>query len=441
MSRRTNKSRSIARDNVLHARVWSSRMLRIGFFKLLFRSFKPLCLLALLGGSAWGVRLGVRWAFYDNADFRLQAVDLNPNPAIDELDFVKLTGIDLRSNLFRLDREAIAKSLAALPQISAARVERQLPGTLVVRVTARTPLAWIACPDAGLPAARQVGAMLVDDHDIAYPCPARQFEAAGALPIILLPARDKEAIAVGKKILQPELQRCTRLLTSARASDPDAGHWIDSIKQANAWSLALTTREGTVATLGLGDHARQMANLRAALNHAETKGYVIATINLIPKENVPVTVAIASNAGGGALSDRKTGIPPVREDSASSLSAHETTGWKPADQDRQDASPPAKLAVLPAAANTEAASPKTTPPKATPPKTVPPKTVPLKTVPPKTVPPKAVPLKATPPKTVPPKTVPPKTAPPKAVPVAEPTLQTGRQDRRNRDMKALLNRN
>jgi len=36
----------------------------------------------------------------------------------------------------------------------------------------------------------------------------------------------------------------------------------------------------------------------------------------------------------------------VREDSASRLSAHETTGWKPVDQDRQDACLPARLSVL-----------------------------------------------------------------------------------------------
>jgi hypothetical protein len=33
------------------------------------------------------------------------------------------------------------------------------------------------------------------------------------------------------------------------------------------------------------------------------------------------------NPVGLALLDRKTGFQPVREDSASSLSAHETTGW------------------------------------------------------------------------------------------------------------------
>ncbi len=39
--------------------------------------------------------------------------------------------------------------------------------------------------------------------------------------------------------------------------------------------------------------------------------------------------------------DGRTGILPVREDSASRLSSNETTGWKPVGQDRQDAYPPA----------------------------------------------------------------------------------------------------
>jgi hypothetical protein len=38
-----------------------------------------------------------------------------------------------------------------------------------------------------------------------------------------------------------------------------------------------------------------------------------------------------------ALLDRKTGFQPVREDSASRLSANETTGWKPVGPDRWDA--------------------------------------------------------------------------------------------------------
>ena len=43
---------------------------------------------------------------------------------------------------------------------------------------------------------------------------------------------------------------------------------------------------------------------------------------------------------------RRTGFQPVREDSASRLSANETTGWKPVVHDRLDAYPPAKLTAL-----------------------------------------------------------------------------------------------
>ena len=45
-----------------------------------------------------------------------------------------------------------------------------------------------------------------------------------------------------------------------------------------------------------------------------------------------------------ALAEGKTGFQPVREDSASSLSAHETTGWKPVVHDRLEAYPPSAIA-------------------------------------------------------------------------------------------------
>ena len=57
-------------------------------------------------------------------------------------------------------------------------------------------------------------------------------------------------------------------------------------------------------------------------------------------------VAATPNTVHLAHVDRKTGVPPVRDDSASRLSANETTGWKPVGQDRRDACPPATRAVM-----------------------------------------------------------------------------------------------
>ena len=55
---------------------------------------------------------------------------------------------------------------------------------------------------------------------------------------------------------------------------------------------------------------------------------------------------MAGDSGGLALPERSTGILPVLEDSASSLSAHETPGWKPVVHDRQDACLPLISPVL-----------------------------------------------------------------------------------------------
>jgi hypothetical protein len=291
MGSQTSKASNSARSNVLHVRVWSARLFCFGLLKFLFRFTKYACVLAVLGGIGLAIKLGIQRAFYDNPEFTLQVVDLNPNPAIDEIDFVKITGINLRANLFRIDINAITHSLAKVPQIADVHVERLLPSTLVVRVTARKPRAWIASPDAGIPATRNIGAMLVDYNNVAYPCSERQMASSAKLPIIVLPSRAKDPITLGDKIRHPELQRCLRLLTTVGEAEPESLAWIESIKQVNAWSLALTTRDGTVATFGLGDHLRQMSNLRAALKHADNKGYAIDTINLIPKENVPVTVS------------------------------------------------------------------------------------------------------------------------------------------------------
>jgi POTRA domain, FtsQ-type len=285
---------------VLEVRVMSPRIAWHGFLSISARLTKLACILAVVTGCGWGVWQGVKRAFYQNPDFRLQIIDLNPNSVIDELGLAEKTGIDLTASLFDIKVSDITAKLLQLPEISAAHVERHLPGKLVVRVTARSPQAWISCPAAGLTTVRQTGAMLVDTAGIAYPCPDLQLASALSLPVIELPLAEKNPVTSGKNIGQKELAHCLRLLTAANDPDSQASHWIESIKQINEWSLLLTTCQGTAATFSLGDHPRQLTRLRAALDHAAQKGYLIDTINLIPKHNIPVTVRTDPPAAGSA---------------------------------------------------------------------------------------------------------------------------------------------
>jgi hypothetical protein len=292
MKSKTTRHRRHSRQSVLEVRVMSPRIAWFGFLKLAGKVAKLACLLAAFTGIGWGAWRGIQQAFLKNPDFRLQVIALNANPVIDELGVAAAAGINLTANpsLFDIDVKDVERTLNDLPEIAAARVQRHLPGTLAVTVIPRIPKAWISCPAAGLAQVRRAGAMLVDHNGFAYPCPALQVESVATLPVIELPASGDHPVQAGEKIHQPELEHCFLLLNSARDADPGALQWIESIRQVNAWSLLLVTRQGTAATFGLDDHARQIECLRAALDHAGEKGYLIDTINLIPKYNIPITL-------------------------------------------------------------------------------------------------------------------------------------------------------
>lgn len=288
--KKTSKPRKRPQSSVLEVRVISPRLAWLAFLKFLARTGRYAIYLAITGAAGWGIWKGIDHAFYKNPDFRLQSVTLNENSAIDEFGVFQIGRIDPEANLFNLDVGEIRSRLEKVPALSSVKVERQLPGTLAVQVTARTPCAWIASPESGIPAERKVGGLVVDGQGHAFPCTRHMFETAARLPIIFLPKNDGQEIASGIRILHKELARCDRLLEAAIASDPESPKWIESIRQVNDWSFELVTRDGVTATFGLGDHERQIANFRAAVDHASRKGYLIDTINLLPKINVPVTI-------------------------------------------------------------------------------------------------------------------------------------------------------
>jgi len=292
MKNKSTASRRNSRQNVLQVRVMTPRIAWLGFLGFFGSLTKLACVVAVLAALGWGVWRGMQVAFYRNPDFRLQVIDLNANPVIDELRVASVIGVDLSSSpsLFDIDVSNATEQLKALPEITDAKLERHLPDTLMVRVTPRVPKAWIRCTEAGISEVRKTGGMLVDQDGVAYLCPESHIQLTQRLPVIDLPAAEDITPTAGKRIAQPELDNALALIKAICESDADGMQWIESIRQANKWSLELVTRDATTATFGLGDHHRQIENLRAALTHAGSRGYVIDTINLIPKYNTPITI-------------------------------------------------------------------------------------------------------------------------------------------------------
>jgi hypothetical protein len=301
MKRNTSRHLRRQQRNVLEARVFSPRIAWLAFIRCMGWVVRCCCVLAVLGGIGWGVWLGMRHAFHDNPDFRLRLVDLNPNPVIDEMMFIELCGIDLSSapNLFDIDVSAAEDALRSIPAVATASVERDIrEAALLVRVTARTPRAWVCDAKTHAASRRAEGSLLVDADGFAYPCPAMQVGAAAALPVIELP----EAPIAGAHVNHPDLAFCMRLLDVAA----ETGHstMIDVLRRPNEWSLELLTTGGITATCSLGDrrrHSEQLQQLARAIDHAKSKGYEIATINLIPRNNIPLTTRSADDTPPRAI--------------------------------------------------------------------------------------------------------------------------------------------
>ena len=218
MKRKTTKHRRPSRQSVLEVRVMSPRIAWFGFLKVAGKFTKLACVLAALAGIGWGVWRGIQHAFYQNPDFRLQVLDLNANPVIDELGVAAAAGIDLTANpsLFDVDVKEAERKLNKLPEITNARVERHLPGTLVVRVipAARKPGFPVPRPATRMSAAPEPCWSIMT----ASPIHARSAscETASALPIIELPPSADHPIQAGRKSNNPSWSIVSCSWTRAR---------------------------------------------------------------------------------------------------------------------------------------------------------------------------------------------------------------------------------
>lgn len=245
--------------------------------------------LSLVAGVAWAIHYGIRHGLLENEKFRIQTIHLTPNHAIDHRRLIEVAPIDLSRTLFHSSPSAIEDAVLALPEVASVSVRREFPGTLVVDVTAREPYAWISWPERHLLPRNPSHGLLVDQDGFAFPCPPALLNRALQLPVLQL-GGDGPTPAAGATVDRSDFRHLLALYQATLAGLPGASQWIDILRQDSAWSIELISRDGTSASFGLGDHPRQVGDLRAALSHAHDRGQQIASIGLIPERNIPVVL-------------------------------------------------------------------------------------------------------------------------------------------------------
>ena len=155
--------------------------------------------------------------------FHVQTVQLEGARFLTPTAVIAALGADTAASVFDDPRRFQAK-VESLPLVASARVRRRLPGTLVVTIVERTPVALIATPD-GFRGVDSAGTWLPIDPAVSA------FDA----PVVLPPSGARDSSAD---------RRLYNLLGALRATDPTLFDAIEDVRRVSAteWQLH-TTRQ------------------------------------------------------------------------------------------------------------------------------------------------------------------------------------------------------
>ncbi|MET9228049.1 FtsQ-type POTRA domain-containing protein [Lentzea sp. NPDC003310] len=91
--------------------------------------------------------VGVVYCVFFTPLLGVHQVDVRGNAALTEDEVRAVAAIETGSPLVRLDLQEIHDRVAGIPRVAAVEVERQLPGTVRLLITERTPVGSVKLPD------------------------------------------------------------------------------------------------------------------------------------------------------------------------------------------------------------------------------------------------------------------------------------------------------
>ena len=185
-----------------------------------------------------------------------------------------------------MDLQQVRSSLAALPQVEDVQVQRQLPDIVSIEVQERRPIAWLEYPEAGIVPHTSDGGWMVDASGNLFPCESL-VEEHMSLPIIA--SNDLPALVGKAKAGEGEIASAIQLivLNSERLYHDQIE--IERIDCARDYSMIVQYRNDASVVFASEGIDKQLDEFAAVLAYAEEKSLQIATLNLMVKENKPIT--------------------------------------------------------------------------------------------------------------------------------------------------------
>jgi cell division septal protein FtsQ len=263
-----------SRKQVMQMAVWCSLVLAM--------------IVAVGAGLHFGIALVLDRVLYTNPHYVLTKIEIEPRDRFSERQIRQAAGLEPGQNLWTLNLRQITRDLEKLPYVSVAKVERHFPDAVTIHITERVPVVKMVGLNIDL-GTRET--FYLDRNGVVLK--PRTDEAPPLLPEIIGLTPAEAEFEPGMTLDQPSLKSAMEILDEIDHSQLHTAITIRTIDLGNPLSITMITRQDmTIVFRSNPDYIdQQLQRLMQILSRPEFQQRTIASVDLTPDSNVPVTFA------------------------------------------------------------------------------------------------------------------------------------------------------
>jgi len=250
------------------------------------RGFKWGAALIILICLAVLLKITVRESFLNNPQFSLKQVIVKTDGSLTAQKIVRTSALTTGTNLLTVNMHDLQRRLMELPQVRSVKIQRDYKGRLTLKVDQRQPVAWLECAKLGLLPGRPDVGCFIDDEGVTFPCEVVT-PAYLALPVIKHDALNQNVPGVAMTDLP--VKSALKLIKELQERFEQGAEELRSIDIQKAYAMTAVFADQSQIIFGVYDLAEQLTRLDRIRLEARHRSWRIATLNLLVKQNVPVT--------------------------------------------------------------------------------------------------------------------------------------------------------
>ncbi len=226
----------------------------------------------------WGLISGARHLVLNGERFQLTSITMVPEPS--ERSFLNysslgaLTGLSYGANVFSYDLGELEEVLETLPEVSSAKVARRYPGSIIVTIEEKEPVAKIESGNK---------VYYLDQSAQSFRSEYASATLAESVPYII--AREQVTVAHQARVQDVGVERALHLAQTW--SKFVKKEQLRSITIVDSFSMVAMTSDGTELTFGYYEHDRQVKDYLSITYYGRKQGKTLLSANLIPEKNIP----------------------------------------------------------------------------------------------------------------------------------------------------------